>query len=96
MYYRKGIQDIGLDIGTTESAIIPVKIGDIQKNCEAGKLLLENGIYTNPIMYPAVSMKDARIRMSLMATHTREQLDKALNVFEYINKKLDISGHSKS
>ena len=90
-YYKKGLQDIGLDVGTTESAIIPVKIGNIQKNCEAGKLLLENGIYTNPIMYPAVSMKDSRIRMSLMATHTKEQLDKALNVFEYVNKKLDIA-----
>ncbi|WP_037316001.1 aminotransferase class I/II-fold pyridoxal phosphate-dependent enzyme [Salegentibacter sp. Hel_I_6] len=90
-YYRKGLQDIGLNIGITESAIIPVKIGNIQKNSEAGKLLLENGIYTNPIMYPAVSMKDSRIRMSLMATHTRAQLDKALNVFEYVNKKLDIA-----
>ncbi len=83
--------DIGLQIGTTESAIIPVKIGDVQKNSEAGKLLLENGIYTNPIMYPAVSLKDSRIRMSLMATHTKEHLDKALNVFEYVNKKLDIA-----
>lgn len=90
-YYRKGLQDIGLDVGTTESAIIPVKIGDIQKNCEAGKLLLENGIYTNPIMYPAVSMKDSRIRMSLMATHTKEHLDRALNAFEFVNKKLDIA-----
>src|SRR5690606_33096806 len=84
-YYRKGLQDIGLDVGTTESAIIPVKIGDIQKNCEAGKLLLENGIYTNPFMYPAVSMKDSRIRMSLMATHTKEHLDRALNAFEFVN-----------
>lgn len=90
-YYRKGLQDIGLDVGTTKSAIIPVKIGDIQKNCEAGKLLLENGIYTNPIMYPAVSMKDSRIRMSLMATHTKKHLDRALNAFEYVNKKLDIA-----
>lgn len=90
-YYREGLQNIGLDTGITESAIIPVKIGDMQKNSQTAKLLLENGIYTNPIMYPAVSMKDSRIRMSLMATHTREQLDKALNVFEYINNKLNIT-----
>lgn len=90
-YYRKGLQEIGLNVGTTASAIIPVKIGDVQKNSEAGKLLLKNGIYTNPIMYPAVSLKDSRIRMSLMATHTREHLDKALNIFEYIKKKLDIA-----
>lgn len=90
-YYRKGLLDIGLEIGTTESAIIPVKIGDVYKNSLVGKLLLENGIYTNPIMYPAVSLKDSRIRMSLLATHEKEHLDKALNIFEYINKKLQIA-----
>ncbi|MCL1665437.1 aminotransferase class I/II-fold pyridoxal phosphate-dependent enzyme [Elizabethkingia ursingii] len=92
-YYKKGLLAIGLEIGNTGSAIIPVKIGDPEKNSLVGKLLLENGIYTNPIMYPAVSLKDSRIRMSLMATHTKEQLDKALNVFEYVNKKLEIARH---
>ncbi len=90
-YYRKGLTTLGFDVGTTQSAIIPVKIGDVYKNSKAGKMLLENGIYTNPIMYPAVSMKDSRIRMSLMATHTKEHLDKALNVFEFVRKKLDIA-----
>lgn len=89
-YYKKGLIDIGLDVGTSDSAIIPVKIGDVYKNSLAGKILLENGIYTNPIMYPAVSLKDSRIRMSLMATHTKEHLDKALNVFDYLNKKLQL------
>ena len=91
-YFKKGLTDIGMDIGTTESAIIPVKIGDAHKTGDAGKLLLKAGIYTNPILYPAVAKKDARIRMSLMATHTMEQLDKALNAFEYVNQKLDIVG----
>lgn len=90
-YYKKGLREIGLNIGTTESAIIPVKIGDPYKNSQVGRMLLQNGIYTNPIMYPAVSMKDSRIRMSIMATHTKEQLDKALNAFDYINKKLEIA-----
>ncbi|MEA5403003.1 aminotransferase class I/II-fold pyridoxal phosphate-dependent enzyme [Arcicella sp. DC2W] len=94
-YYKEGLTDLGLDVGTTNSAIIPVKIGDVQKNCEAGKLLLECGIYTNPIMYPAVSLKDSRIRMSLIATHTKEHLDKALNAFDYVNKKLNIAKSMK-
>jgi len=89
-YYKKGLLDIGLEIGATDSAIIPVKIGDVYVNSQVGKLLLENGVYTNPIMYPAVSLKDSRIRMSLMATHTKEHLDKALNVFEYISNKLQL------
>jgi glycine C-acetyltransferase len=90
-YFRSGLIDLGLDIGTTESAIIPVKIGDASTTGEAGKLLMEAGIYTNPIIYPAVSKKNARIRMSVMATHTTEQLDRALNAFEYVDNKLNIS-----
>lgn len=90
-YFKKGLEDIGLKIGATESAIIPVKIGDVHKNSETAKLLLEHGVYTNPIMYPAVSLKDSRIRMSVMATHTKEQLDKTLNAFEYVSKKLQLA-----
>ena len=90
-YMRSGLETLGLEIGNTESAIIPVKIGNVHINSEAAKILLENGIYTNPIMYPAVSLKDSRIRMSIMATHNREQLDKTLNTFEYISKKLEIA-----
>lgn len=89
-YFKKGLLDIGLDIGTTESAIIPVKVTDKEKTYQAVKILLENNIYTNPITYPAVSLKDPRIRMSLMATHTKNHLDKALNIFEYLSKKLYI------
>ena len=90
-YFKQGLLDLGMDVGTTESAIIPVKIGDPQKTAEAGRLLLEQGVYTNPIIYPAVSKKNARIRMSLMATHTKEQLDKTLNAFEYVDNKIGIS-----
>lgn len=90
-YFKKGLTDLGLDIGITESAIIPVKIGDAHKTGDAGRLLLEAGIYANTIIYPGVSKKNARIRTSLMATHTREHLDKALNAFDYINQKLHIS-----
>lgn len=95
-YYKKGLLNIGLEIGATDSAIIPVKIGDVNVNSQVGKLLLENGVYTNPIMYPAVSLKDSRIRMSLMATHTKEHLDKALNVFEYISNKLQLKKHEQT
>jgi glycine C-acetyltransferase len=90
-YFKKGLTDMGLDVGNTCSAIIPVKIGDPHKTGQVGKMLLEFGIYANPILYPAVSKKDARIRMSLMATHNCEQLGKALEAFEFINKKLELA-----
>ena len=90
-YLKEGLLGMGLDIGTTASAIIPVKIGDISKTLEAGKLLLDAGVYANPIMYPAVSKKNARVRLNIMATHTREHLDKVLNAFEDVDRKLCIS-----
>lgn len=90
-YFKKGLLDMNLNIGTTESPIIPVKIGDAHKTGDAARLLLKAGVYANAIVYPGVSRKDARIRTSLMATHTKEHLDKALNGFEYVNQKLGIS-----
>ncbi|MFS2187230.1 aminotransferase class I/II-fold pyridoxal phosphate-dependent enzyme [Mucilaginibacter sp. Mucisp84] len=90
-YLKSGLTGLGLDIGTTASAVIPVKIGDIPKTLEAGRLLLRAGIYANPIMYPAVSKKNARIRMNIMATHTLAHLDKVLNAFSDINAQLHIS-----
>jgi glycine C-acetyltransferase len=90
-YFKKGLNDLGLDTGITCSAIIPVKIGDQSKMWDIGRILLENGVYTNPIMYPAVARKDARIRMSVTARHEKEHLDKTLNVFDDINKKMHIA-----
>jgi len=90
-YFKKGLLDMKLDIGITESPIIPIKIRDSHKTGDAARLLYEAGVYANAIVYPGVSRKDARIRTSLMATHTKEHLDKALNGFDYVNQKLGIS-----
>jgi glycine C-acetyltransferase len=90
-YLKNGLITLGFDVGTSASAVIPVKVGDILKTLETGRLLLTAGVYTNPIMYPAVSRKNARIRMNVMATHTREHLDKVLNSFEDVDKQLHIS-----
>jgi glycine C-acetyltransferase len=90
-YLKCGLIAAGFDVGTTSSAIIPVKVGEILKTLEAGRLLLKAGIYTNPIMYPAVSKKNARIRMNVMATHSKDQLDKVLAAFHKIDEILKIS-----
>ncbi|SEO08470.1 2-amino-3-ketobutyrate coenzyme A ligase [Mucilaginibacter gossypiicola] len=90
-YFKKGLLSLGMDIGNTESPIIPVKIGDAHKTGDAARLLLEAGVYANAIVYPGVSRKNARIRTSLMATHTQEHLDLALNAFAYVDSKLGIA-----
>ncbi|RYZ48138.1 MAG: aminotransferase class I/II-fold pyridoxal phosphate-dependent enzyme [Sphingobacteriales bacterium] len=89
-YLKAGLVGMGYQVGTTASAIIPVKIGEIAKTLEAGKLLLEAGVYANPIMYPAVSKKNARVRLNVMATHTRAHLDKALEAFDHVGRKLSL------
>ncbi|WP_158799310.1 aminotransferase class I/II-fold pyridoxal phosphate-dependent enzyme [Pedobacter sp. L105] len=89
-YYKKGLLDLKFDIGLTASPIIPIKIGDPHKTGDVARMLLKAGVYANAIVYPGVSRKDARIRTSLMATHTREHLDKALNAFADVNQKFHI------
>ncbi|MBB2146806.1 aminotransferase class I/II-fold pyridoxal phosphate-dependent enzyme [Pedobacter sp. LMG 31464] len=89
-YLKTGLQSLGLDVGPTSSAIIPVKIGDVDLNARICGMLLEAGIYANQINYPAVSKKDARIRMSVMATHTHVMLNRVLNAWEDVVKKTGI------
>lgn len=90
-YLKSGLIASGFDVGTTASAVIPVKVGNIHKTLEAGRLLLKAGVYTNPIMYPAVAEKNARIRMNIMATHEKSHLDKVLKAFHDVDKILNIS-----
>lgn len=89
-FLKTGLTSLGLDVGTTASAIIPVRIGDISLNAKITGLLLEAGIYANQINYPAVSRKDARVRMSVMATHTHAQLNKVLSAWEWVIKKTNL------
>ncbi len=91
-YLKTGLVDLGFDVGDTASAIVPVRIGDISLNARVTGLLLSAGVYANQINYPAVSRKDARVRMSLMATHTHAQLDRVLSAWEWVKTKVDLSG----
>ncbi|WP_343537799.1 aminotransferase class I/II-fold pyridoxal phosphate-dependent enzyme [Sphingobacterium thalpophilum] len=89
-YFKSGLLSLGADIGTSDSPIIPIKIGDPIRTAQVSRMLLQSGVYANCIVYPGVAKKDARIRTSLMATHTREHLDKVLNVLEDISKKVSL------
>ncbi len=90
-YFRKNLLNLGFNLGNSETAIFPIIIGDDYKVKEACRMLHEAGIYANLVLYPAVAKKLSRLRMSLMSTHTREHLDKTLNVLEKIGNKLHIT-----
>lgn len=89
-YLKAGLERLGLDTGNSASAIIPVMTGSPGLNAEICRLLLEAGVYANQIAYPAVSLKQARIRMSLTALHSFEDLDRILNAWEWVKAKMNI------
>ncbi len=77
-YALKGFREIGCEIGHTATPIIPLYIRDNEKTFRITRDLLDEGVFVNPVVSPAVSTEDTLIRFSLMATHTKEQLDFAI------------------
>jgi len=89
-YFRHGLLSLGLNIGDTQSAIFPVRIGDKIKNARICHAMQQKGVYVNQINYPAVSLKDARIRMGVTALHERAHLDEVLNVWADIKREFSL------
>ena len=86
----EGFTELGFNIGTTETPIVPLIIGDNQKTFLFWKNLFEKGVYVNPVISPAVPPNRALIRTSYMATHTDEELEQILEIAEQEGKKLGI------
>lgn len=89
-YFRDGLTSMGFNIGRAETAIFPIIVGDDWKVKEICRRLHEAGIYVNPVLYPAVSKRLARVRISLMAQHTREHLDKTLNILGDLGREYGV------
>ncbi len=89
-YMRENLQKMGYDTQNSETAIIPIIIGDDYKLREMNRIIHEKGIFLNPVPYPAVPKKLSRLRISLMATHTQEDLDTTLEVLEKVGKQFGI------
>ncbi len=87
---RTELREIGFDVGNTVTPIIPIIIGDDMPTIIAWKALYEAGIYTNPVIPPAVPSGSSLLRTSYMATHTDEQLGRVLSAFEEVGERLDI------
>ncbi len=89
-YAMAGLKALGLDTGHSETPIIPIYVRDTEKTFLLTRMLQEQGVFVNPVITPAVAPKDSLIRFSLMATHTRSQIDEALEKIGVIADKLDI------
>jgi 7-keto-8-aminopelargonate synthetase-like enzyme len=85
-----GFRHLGLDIGPTETPIVPVLIGPLEKTFLMWRRLFDAGVFTNPVAPPAVPPTQCRLRTSVMATHTFEQIDFALEQFARIGRDLGV------
>ena len=89
-YLKENLLSLGFNLGNSETAIFPIIIGDDYKVKEVCRRLHEMDIYVNPVLYPAVPKKLARVRISIMSSHTRQHLDKALNALEHVGREFEI------
>jgi 8-amino-7-oxononanoate synthase len=80
--FKSGIEDIGLTVLPSDSAIIPVLIGEAEPALEFAAAVRENGVYTPAVRPPSVEKGKCRIRATLMASHTDEHIDIALSAFK--------------
>ncbi len=87
---RREYQNLGFDIGSSETPVIPIIIGEDMLTIKTWKLLFENGVFVNPILSPATPPGRQLLRTSYMATHTDEQLDKVLEIFARVGQELGL------
>ncbi len=89
---RAGFRHQGYDTGESTTPIIPVIVGDDLTARTMWRKLFDAGIFTTPIMTPAVPENRALIRVSCMATHTDEHVDKVLTVFDRVGREVGVIG----
>lgn len=89
-YFKEGMRKAGLDFIDGDSAIVPVMLYDAKLSQVMADELLKLGIYVIGFFFPVVPKEKARIRVQLSAAHTKEHLDKAIESFTVVGKKLNI------
>lgn len=89
-HFQEGCRSLGFDIGPTKTPIVPILIGTLERTFMFWRQLYDAGVFTNPVVPPAVPPDQCRLRASLMATHTRDQIDMVLETFGRLGKKLGV------
>ncbi len=79
-YALEQFKQAGFELGDTESPIIPLYVRDAIKTFEVTKLAFDKGVFINPVIPPACAPQDTLVRVALMATHTKEQVDRCVSI----------------
>jgi len=80
----------GFDLGATESPILPIFVRNNDKTYYVTKMLQDDGVFVNPVVAPAVPAEESLIRFSLMATHTFDQIDEAVEKMAKVFKTVEV------
>jgi 8-amino-7-oxononanoate synthase len=84
------LSSMGFDIGRSQTPVIPVLIGDFGRTMQAWRTLFDAGVFTHPIVMPAVPATACRIRVSMCAEHTPAQIERVLSAFERVAKTVEL------
>ncbi|MFP4287162.1 MAG: glycine C-acetyltransferase [Candidatus Izemoplasmataceae bacterium] len=89
-YFKSKMLDLGFDIGQSETPITPVMIGEDAKTMTFSKTLLDHGIFVSGIVFPTVAKNKGRLRVMISASHTKEDLDLAIDAFKKVGQELNV------
>ncbi|PKR77214.1 glycine C-acetyltransferase [Halalkalibacillus sediminis] len=89
-YLKRGLKDLGFDIGESETPITPCIIGDEKTTQQFSKRLNEEGVYAKSIVFPTVPRGTGRVRNMPTAAHTKEMLDDAIKIYEKVGKEMNV------
>jgi 8-amino-7-oxononanoate synthase len=87
---KQGLLSLGFHLGDSETPILPVYVNDLLKTFQFCKRLEQEGVFVNPVVSPGVPVGQELLRVSLMATHTFDQIDTALERFQKVGRELGI------
>jgi glycine C-acetyltransferase len=89
-FFKRRLKKLGFDTGKSETPITPIMVGDAAKAFEFSRQLFDQGVLALAIGYPTVAQGKARLRTIVTATHKRADLERALEIFERVGKKLEV------
>jgi glycine C-acetyltransferase len=89
-FFKDGLERLGFNTGMSESPITPVIVGEAQRAMEMSDKLFQRGVFAQGIGYPTVARDKARLRTIVTATHSREDLQYALDMFQTVGKELGV------
>ena len=89
-FMQASLRDAGVSVGDSESQVIPIMVRDDARIFKIGEALLREGIYLNPVQYPAVPKHKSRFRMSISAAHSREELEEGARIITSVLQRYGI------